>query len=82
MASDFLYRCCLKLDSHLPKKILSICFNESPLKMMKNDFYFILNAFFILKIFKFFVVKFWSCRRNGLIRKIRLISKFVTSQPG
>ena len=25
---------------------------------------------------------FWSCRKNGLIRKIRLISKFMTSEPG
>ena len=25
---------------------------------------------------------FWSYRENGLIRKIRLISKFTTSQPG
>ena len=25
---------------------------------------------------------FWSCRKNGLIRKIRLTSKFMTSQPG
>ena len=25
---------------------------------------------------------FWSCRKNGLIRKIRLISKFMMSQPG
>ena len=25
---------------------------------------------------------FWSCRKNSLIRKIRLISKSVTSQPG
>ena len=25
---------------------------------------------------------FWSCRKNGLIRKIRLTPKFVTSQPG
>ena len=31
----------LKLDSHLPKKFLFICFGESPLKMMKNAFYFI-----------------------------------------
>ena len=29
-----------------------------------------------------FVLPFWSCRKNGLIRKIRLISKFMTSQPG
>ena len=43
----------LKSDSHLPKKICVICLIESPLKMMKNAFYFILKAFFILKIFQF-----------------------------
>ena len=42
----------LKSDSHLPKHFF-ISFNESPLKMMKNAFYFILKALFILKIFKF-----------------------------
>ena len=42
----------LKLDSHLPKKICFIYFSESPLKMMKNLFYFILKALFDLKIFK------------------------------
>ena len=25
---------------------------------------------------------FWSCRENGLIRKVRLTSKFMASQPG
>ena len=25
---------------------------------------------------------FWSCRKNDLIRKIRLTAKFMTSQPG
>ena len=34
---------CLKSDSHLPKKFLFIYFNESPLKIMKNAFYFILK---------------------------------------
>ena len=29
-----------------------------------------------------FLLTFWSCRKNGLIRKIRLISKFMMSQPG
>ena len=28
-----------------------------------------------------FVLTFWACRKNGLIRKIRLTSKFMTSQP-
>ena len=43
--------------------------------------YFILKALFALKIFKFFVLTFWFCRENGLIRKRRLISTFMTSQP-
>ena len=41
----------LKSGSHLPKKKKFI--NDSPSKMMKNDFYFILKALFVLKIFKF-----------------------------
>ena len=32
----------LKSDSHLPKKCYFICFIGSPLKIMKNAFYFIL----------------------------------------
>ena len=43
----------VNLDSHLPKYFFFICFNESPSKMMKNAFYFILKALFVLKIFKF-----------------------------
>ena len=35
------------------KKKFIICFNDSPSKMMKNAFYFILKALFVLKIFKF-----------------------------
>ena len=41
----------LKSDSHLQKKI--IFFIKSPLKLVKNTFYFILKAFLVLKIFKF-----------------------------
>ena len=29
-----------------------------------------------------FVTTFWPCRKNGLIRKIKLTSKSMTSQPG
>ena len=43
----------LKLDSDLPKKFLFISFNESTLKIIKNIFYFILKALFVLKIFRF-----------------------------
>ena len=48
---------------------------ESPLKMMKNAFYFILKAFFIP--FQTFVLIFSSCRK----RTISLISKYMMSQP-
>ena len=57
------------------------CFNETLLKMMKNAFSFTLKALFFLKIFKFFVLTYWSCRKNCFIRKIKFLSKFVTSQP-
>ena len=40
-------------DPHPSKKICFIYLNESPLKMVKNAFYFILKALFVLKIFKF-----------------------------
>ena len=33
------------------KNVCSICLIESPLKVMKNAFYFILKALFVLKIF-------------------------------
>ena len=74
---NFLKSLELKPDSQLPKKFCVICFIESPLKMMKNAFYFILKALFVLKIFRFM-----SCRKNGLIRKVRLIVKFMTLQLG
>ena len=54
---------------------------ESPLKIMKNAFYFVLKALFDLKIFKF-CHEFWSCGKNGLIRKMSLTSKIMTSRPG
>ena len=66
-----------KSDSHLLKIISFICFNESPSKMIKNVFSFMLKALFVL-----FVLTFWLYRKNGLIRNIRVISKFMTSQPG
>ena len=50
--------------------------------MMKNAFYFILKALFYFQNIQDFALTFWSFRKNGLIRKIRLISKFMTSQPG
>ena len=63
------------------KKVCFICLHESPLNMTKNAFYFILKALFVLDIY-IFVWTFWSFRKNGMIRKIRLILKFMTSKAG
>ena len=48
--------------------------------MIKNVFYFTLKALFVLEILDF-VLTFSFQYKNGLIRKIMLISKFKTSQP-
>ena len=40
------------------KKNLVVCFIESPLKIIKNTFYFILKPLFVLKIFKFLSLLF------------------------
>ena len=50
---------------------------ESPLKMMKNAFYFTSKALFVLKIFEFLSELFGHVS-NGFIKKIRLISNFMT----
>ena len=52
---------------------------ESPLKMMKNAFHFMLKALFIFEIF-IFLSDFLVMLKSHLIRK--LISKFMTSQTG
>ena len=60
---------------------------ESPLKMIKNAFYFnfYLNTLFVLKIFNIFSRLYGHAekleKQKSLIRKIRLISKFMASQP-
>ena len=54
------------------------------LKSFKNHekaFYLTFKALFVLKLFKF-CLDFLVMQNNNLIRKIRLISKFITSQIG
>ena len=53
-------------------------------KLFRNDekwFLFHLKSSFRPQDIQAFVTNFWSCRKNGLIRKIRLTSEFMTSQP-
>ena len=44
-------------------------------------FLFYLKSSFHSEDISVFVTTFWSCRENGLIRRIRLTSKFMASQP-
>ena len=43
----------IKVELSPSKKNCFICLNENPLKMVKNDFYFVLKAPSVLKIFRF-----------------------------
>ena len=59
----------LKSDSHLPKIFFIICFNDSPSKMMKSAFYFILKALFVLKIFKFLSWLFGHVEKTAWLKR-------------
>ena len=61
------------------KKVAFICFNESSLKVMKNAFYFILKPISFLRSLDF-CRNFLAMHKNDLMKKLRLISKFMTSQ--
>ena len=49
------------------KKAYIICFNDSHLKMMKNAFYFIWKALFVLKISKFLSWFFGPVEKTALL---------------
>ena len=76
----------LKSNSHLPKKIRFIRFNENPLKMTKNAFYFKISSFSFGHIektdkvnFKIYDVIIWLIN-NCNTRITQYISKL--RQPG
>ena len=71
----------LKSDSHLPKNLRVICLIESPLKVMKNAFCFVLKTLFVLKIFKFLSRPFGRVEKKAWSERC-LTLKFMTSQPG
>ena len=50
--------------------------------MMKNGFCFTLKSIFVLKIFKFLSWLFGHVEKSYKVKNIRLIPKFMTSQPG
>ena len=77
---------CTKLVLHcvkvrLLKKCVFIYFNESHLKVMKDAFYLMSNTLPLLEYLQF-CPDFLFMYKNGLIRKLWLIPKFMTSQTG
>ena len=62
-----------------PSSLKQFLATERPLKMIKNSFYFTLKALFFSKYLNF-DLKLLVLLRNGLIRKIKVISKLMTSQ--
>ena len=64
------------------KKNFFICFNDSPMKIIKNVFLFHIKSSFRSQDISVFVLIFSACRKNGLNKKTGLISKFMMSQSG
>ena len=58
----------LKSDFHL-LKIIVICLIESPLKMMKNAFCFILKSSLVLKISKFLSLLFGHVGKTAWLER-------------
>ena len=72
----------MKSDSQLQKNCLN-CFDQSPFQMMKNAFFWWKVLFVSNKVkYLSWLDSSWWSRSNGLIRKMRPISKFMTSQYG
>ena len=71
----------LNSDSHLSKRLCYLL-DWKPLKNDEKCILFCLKSYFRSQDIKVLVMTFWSYRKKGFIRKIRLTSKFMTSQPG
>ena len=59
----------IKVGLSPSKTIFFICFNDGTSKMMKNAFYFILKALFILKIFKFLSWLFEHVKKTAWLER-------------
>ena len=71
----------IKFGLSPPNKLFYLL-QQKPFKNDETYFLFHLESFFRSQGIYIFVLTFWPCRKNGLIRKIKLVSKFMTSQPG
>ena len=64
------------------KKNCVICFFESPLKMMKNAFYFILKIPLVLKIFQVLVWISIQVEKTDWLERSGYLQKLMAWQPG
>ena len=64
------------------QKYLCYLLDWNPFRNDEKCFLFHLKSTSRSQDIQVFVMAFWSCRENGLIRKIKSTSKFMTSQPG
>ena len=79
----------MKLDQYNITKFVKVVLSglkqflatKTPSKNDEKWFSFHFKNFFHSQDIYIFVLTFWSYIKNDLIRKIRLISKFITSQP-
>ena len=80
MKKFFLFH--LKVRLSPSKKVFYYLLQRKPFKNDEKCFLFHLKSSFHSQDILIFLLTFFSCRKNDLMRKIRLISKFLTSQPG
>ena len=64
----------IKVGLSPSKKNVVMCFIESSLKNDEECFLFHLKTSFRSQDIHVFIITFWSCKKNSLIRKIRLVS--------
>ena len=78
----FKYFPVIKVGLSRSKKILCYLLHWKPFRNDEKWFLFHLKSSFRSQDTWVFVTTFWLYRKNGLIRKIRLTAKFMTSLPG
>ena len=75
-------RLLIKWDTHLPKTVSFASRKAFLISYDEKWIFFHLKNSFSSQDIQLFVLTFCLCRKKCLIRKIRLISKFMTSHPG
>ena len=77
VSKSFHYVVTFKVGLSPSKQSSCYLVQRKPFKIDKKCFLFHLKSSFRSRDIYIFVLTFWSCRKKGLIRKIRLILKFT-----